>query len=61
MLISETTKNGVKVELRSGITGSGNRMYSVQTERIGSEGQLIRHCESFSCILEAKNWIKWVI
>lgn len=61
MLISETVKNGTKIELRSGINGSGKRMYSVQTERIGTEGQVIKHCESFSCILEAKNWIKWII
>ena len=61
MLISETTKNGVKVELRSGIRGDGRTIYVVQTERTGSEGQIILHQEKFSCILEAKNWIKWVI
>ena len=60
MLISETTKNGTKVELRSGIRGDGRTIYVVQTERIGSEGQTILHQENFLCILEAKNWIKWI-
>ena len=61
MLISENTKNGTKVELRSGIRGDGRTIYVVQTERVGSQGQMICHQETFLCILEAKNWIKWMI
>lgn len=61
MLISETVKNGTKIELRSGINGSGKNIFSVQTERTGSRGQVISHCEMFSSISEAKNWIKWSI
>lgn len=61
MLISETTKNGTKIELRSGINNDGRTLYVVQTERTGSEGQTILHQERFFCILEAKNWIKWIV
>ena len=61
MLISETTKNGTKVELRRGTRGDGRTIYVVQTERVGSQGQTICHQEKFLCILEAKNWIKWIV
>jgi hypothetical protein len=60
MLISETTKNGTKIELRTGISGNGRTIYVVQTERKGEEGQTILHQERFHCILEAKNWIRWM-
>ena len=61
MLISETIKNETRIELRSGVRGDGRTIYIVQTERKGEQGQTILHQERFSCILEAKNWIKWAI
>ena len=61
MLIYETTKKGTNIQLRQGQNGSGNAVFSVQTNRTGSKGQDIVWGENFNDINEAKNWIKWSI
>ena len=62
MLIKEYTKKGYKtIELRAGINGSGNKIYCVQTDRIGSEKQIIGNIETFTTQKEAETWVEHIL
>ena len=45
-------------KLNEGINGSGQKVWILYTERTGSQGQAIRHQETFKSKSEAEMWIK---
>jgi len=63
MLYKEYTKKGyISVEIRIGINGSGNTIFSVQTERKGKNGQIITWVElGFRTVSEAESWVKHIL
>lgn len=54
-----TTKNGTRIELNEGRNGQGQPVYIVATERTGSQGQTIKHAETFTSRGEALKWIEY--
>ena len=61
MNILTTTKNKTRIELNEGRNGNGQPVYIVATERTGSQGQAIKHAETFASRNEAEAWIKYAI
>jgi len=61
MNLTTTTKNGIRIELNEGRNGNGQPVYIVATERTGSQGQAIKHAETFTNRSEAEGWINYAI
>lgn len=59
MNLITTTKNDTRIELNEGRNGQGHPVYIVATERTGSQGQAIKHAETFASRDEAEAWIKY--
>lgn len=60
MIISKLIKGDTKIELRSGINGSGKTNFHVQTER-KCLGKIVYWSEAFDNLQAAENWIKYAV